>query len=376
MSLINQMLQELDARHSEVNGVGQYAQQIRAVPERRQIHPAWWLVLLLAVVLVAMSAWIWLRPPTVGKGVDMRELPLKFDMGLSLPNAVQPAGVANRLSSPPAVSQPPSRSTEPDAAALNIALPQLDRTKKQRAEQTAVLATNSREASAAVQPDQPAPAAKTRVVAEAKAPEPAPPMQISKQVKELTPQQRAENEYRKAVSLMQQGRASDATASMEQALQLDPQHAAARQALIGMLLEVKRQDDALRTAREGLALDPAQPTLAMVLARVQLEKGELAAAIDTLQHSLPYASERADYRAFLGALLQREGKHKQATEQYLLALQRAPQNGVWWMGLGISYQAENRLPEALEAFKRAKASNTLTADLLAFVEGRISQVQR
>jgi len=203
--------------------------------------------------------------------------------------------------------------------------------------------------------------------------EPAKDVKLTKQVKELTPQQLAENEYRQAGAALQVGRNADAIAVLEHALQLDPQHAAARQMLVGVLLQAKRMDDAVRRAQEGLALDPAQYGLAMILARVQVEQNDVKSALATLERGLPYATERADYQAFLAALLQREKRHREAIDHYVAALGKAPQNGVWWMGLGISLQAENRLPEAKEAFSRAKSSNTLSPELLAFVIQKLAQ---
>ena len=45
------------------------------------------------------------------------------------------------------------------------------------------------------------------------------------------------------------------------------------------------------------------------------------------------------------------------------------------MGLGISLQAENRTADAHEAFARAKATNTLTPELQAFVEQKLQQLR-
>jgi MSHA biogenesis protein MshN len=196
---------------------------------------------------------------------------------------------------------------------------------------------------------------------------------VLKQIKEITPQQRAENEYGKAVSLMQQGRTSEAIESLGSVLQFDPGNTAARQTLVGLLVAAKRYGDAERSLQDGLKLNPGQTGLAMIMARLQVEQGNTQNALKTLQRSLPFAAEQPDYQAFLAALLQREGRNKEAVEHYVLALRKVPGSGVWLMGMGISLQGENHQAEAQEAFLRAKASNSLSPELLAFVEQQLKQ---
>lgn len=186
--------------------------------------------------------------------------------------------------------------------------------------------------------------------------------------------QRAEGEYRHALNALQDGRMTEAVAALEQALKLDPNHDAARQTLVGLLIEAKRTDEAIRHLQAGLILDPRQPALAMLLARLQIERG--ASGIDTLTRTLPYAGNNADYHAFLAGALQRQQRYGEAAEQYQAALRTAPANGVWWMGLGMSLQADKRNAEALEAFQRARASGSLSAELQAFVERRVQQLGR
>ena len=193
-------------------------------------------------------------------------------------------------------------------------------------------------------------------------------------MKEITPEQQGESEYRQATLLQQQGRTAEAIAMLEQALKSDPKNAAARQSLITLLLENKRHDDAIRWLQQSLGADKKQPGLAMILARLQVEKGRVSAAIETLQRTLPEAQERADYLAFLAALHQREFHHKEAAELYRQALKKTSNNGVWWMGLGISLQADGHMQEALDAFVRAKSASGLSPDLLAFVEQKILQI--
>jgi MSHA biogenesis protein MshN len=196
----------------------------------------------------------------------------------------------------------------------------------------------------------------------------------SVQGREETGSQRAEGEYRRALASLQEGRMVDTVAALERALKYQPTHEAARQTLVGLLIEANRPDEAMRQLQLGLTLDARQPAMAMLLARLQIERG--GNGIDTLTRTLPYAGNDPDYRAFLAGALARQQRHREAAEQYQQALRAVPSNGVWWMGLGISLQAEKRSGEALDAFQKARASGGLSQELQAFVERRIQQLGR
>jgi MSHA biogenesis protein MshN len=335
---------------------------------------------LLAVTLIGLLMWLWLRPAVIVRQQTQPQLALKATVGLSeasilsvpeitelaASSVVPTATVSEPMVPVAAQAQDPERNsrmesdvpvTRAEAAAPTVNVPAMKIASPKKPVSEIALADNAKTSQ------------KTESASVAEA-----PVTLNKQVRELTPQQRAENDYRRAVGLAQQGRNPEAIALLEQALQGDPQNASARQTLIALLLGSKRQDEAARRAQEGLALDARQSGFAMILARLQVEKGEQKTAIATLQRTLPYAADKPEYQAFLAALLQRENRHKEAIDQYLSALDKAPQNGVWWMGLGISLQAENRLPEAREAFTRARESATLSPDLQAFVEQKLKQL--
>jgi len=194
------------------------------------------------------------------------------------------------------------------------------------------------------------------------------------QLKETTPKQQAENAYGRAVGLIGAGQKAEAMSVLESVLMQYPQHAAARQTLVGLLLDAKRSDEAARVLEDGLKRDASQVGMAMILARIQIEQSGSAAALATLQRSLPHATNRPDYLAFAAAMLQREKRHREAVTHYAHALRKSPQNAHWWMGYGISLQAIGQAKEARQAFVRARDLRKLAPELQAFVEQKINEI--
>ena len=200
------------------------------------------------------------------------------------------------------------------------------------------------------------------------------PGAIDKQMREVTPSQRAEIAFRRGVTQLQEGRANAAELDFRDALKQDPAHSGALQALLGLLLDSGRNNDAEQFLRKALEINPRQPRHAMVLARLEVEHGELTGAINTMVGALPYVQSDPDFYAFLAALLQREGRHREAVDYYRAALRGVPGNGVWMMGLGISLRAANQSAEARDAFQRAIESKQLAPELREFVERQLREL--
>lgn len=392
MSLINQMLQDLEKRQPGAL-TSPVLPTIVAVPAIRRIHPGWWAV---PLVLILAGALVWLvvfRPtskpvvvtaPRVAKSHTVQIRPIQSPPQTPIdslsPNlAAQVTAVSLpvknvavvTLSPTPAVLPEKPQATVPPEKPNALTLAELHEPEVMPADLVLPLASVDK---AKTKPQISTDKSRPKVSVVSAEREAVSAGAVTKQVKEFTPQQQAENAYRKAVAFVQQGREKEAAEELTHALQLDPRHTAARQTLVGLLLEANRYGDAERKLQEGLAIAPDQPELVMILARLQVERGDIRGGLASLERALPYASENAPYQAFLAALLQRDARNREAIDHYLLALRNAPQTGVWLMGLGISLQAENRLPEAREAFSRARTSNTLSPVLQAFVEQRLKQL--
>ena len=194
-------------------------------------------------------------------------------------------------------------------------------------------------------------------------------------IKQMDPQQQTENAFRQANEFLQQGDANRAMDGFARVLAQDPLHDSARQALLTLLLRAKKNPDAERLLGERLTLAPNHASFAITLSRLQADRGDTAMAIETLRATLPSVRANAAYHATLAALLARREQHAEAITQYQAALRLAPQAGIWWMGLGLSLQANGNVPDAREALRRARASGDLSPEIAAYVDQRLKQLQ-
>ncbi len=198
---------------------------------------------------------------------------------------------------------------------------------------------------------------------------------IDKKTRYTSATEKAEAEYRKAMQLLNQAKTEEAVSKLRIALKEDANYAIARQTLVSLFIEQKRFDEAEDLLQESLQTNPAQPMAAIKLARIQVEKGNNKAAHETLQRSAAFGINDPNYRAFHAGILQRTGDHVSAINEYQAALKLAPEANVWWMGLGISLDAEGKTAEARDAFTRARTGGTLSPELGQFVEQKLKQLK-
>lgn len=353
MSLINKMLQDLDARGSAPGAAAQT--NLKSVAHGR--NPSVVAIGAAAAVALALAAGLgywWLKRPAapVPAGVVVTT-PVKLTRSMPpevVDNLPPPTPIVEVAAAPvPEPGQEAAREPEPVRKAAVTPIEKPKRAVRVAAVAAKPVAQPARAAPARVQP-------------------------LPDAGRQMTARQRAESEYNRALASLQDGRVGEAIAGFERAISIEPRHEAARQTLVGLLVEAGRKGPAMRTLQDGLRLDPRQPAMAMLLARLQIEGG--TSGIDTLMRTLPYAQGNGEYHAFLAGALARDERHREAADQYQAALRSAPGNGVWWMGLGIALQADQRTAEAAAAYERASQSSNLSPQLRAFVDGKLELLSR
>jgi len=196
-------------------------------------------------------------------------------------------------------------------------------------------------------------------------------------LKSVSPRQHADNLYRQAASLLQQGHASRGLRALRQALALLPHHHESRQALA--LLQASDGDlaGAVELLRQGLALVPGQRELSLTLARLQLIQHQAGPAYQTLSAEPPFSNpDDLELHDLLAVTLQRLGRHQEAVQHYLDCLRSDPDEPRWLIGRAISLQALGQPAQAALAYSRALELGALTPEQEAFVRGQLQDPAR
>jgi MSHA biogenesis protein MshN len=347
MSLINQVLNQLEQRGAHTAPEQTQIRAVPALPKRDWIKP-----LALgagALILASAGGWLWMhREAKVGPAAQ---------------GSIAPSHPVTDVEADAAASTGPAARLSYELSVLP--LPESLRDNEPRPDMQPI-ADRPLVADIAAEPlplrKQEAPVSPP-VITRREAPPP---------LKQISPTQRADADYRKGMQAQQLGKIPEAMAAYEAALKANEQHEAARLAMAALLQENGQQAAAERILQAGLRLKPVRLPYAMALARMQLGRDQLDLAVDTLQAHLAAADANADYQSFYAALLQRQDRHKEAVNHYQIALQISPRNGVWRVGYAISLQAVGRLEDAKLAYKQALSTHTLSPELTAFVQQKLA----
>jgi MSHA biogenesis protein MshN len=340
LSVINKMLQDLDRRQG-AGGPQAGVQALRPVaPSARSGHEWFWRVL--AVLVLAALCWVaWvayqLQPRALATAVALHAAEKRPAVTGKVVARPTPVVEAPRLE-PIAVPEPVNV-----AATADTPLP-------------------------IVKAKKPKPAAPPAVSAAAP---PEPKIVLDKRDRPKGAGDVAEGHFRRAATLLNQARISEAEEQLAAALKADASHVPARQAYVALLLEQQRVSSALRLLREGVETNPTQAVFALGLARVYAEQREYPAALGVIDKA-GAAANAAEFQVLRGAILQRLARHDEAVSAYEAALRSSPQQPAGtWTGLAISLEALGRREDALQAYRRALGAAALTGELRDYAESRI-----
>ncbi|HRE16109.1 MAG TPA: tetratricopeptide repeat protein [Rhodocyclaceae bacterium] len=362
MSLINDMLNDLEARRATEHKRGGLQNEVRPLPrvDRSSRRGLWWLLGLLLVAGVALGGYGWWS--TNSSPVSRHAVPV--------PAVALPSPPAPEIHAPVVVADAAALSGEMMGLRTSAVLSVLP------SSTTNVVTTSTASSTTTTLAVRPAPLATPSPSTPTQPPAANKPVAdsggaIDKRSVYASPRERLESEVRNAVQAASNGRANEAVEQLRDILRQEPTLSLARQALLRILLEQRRTDDMMAVLAEGLDLQPNQTGWAISLARLSVERNDYTSALRILARSYPHAAANPDYLGFFAHVQYKQGHHREAADLYQAAAKQAPGEGRWWLGLGVALEADGRVGEAREAYRKALATGSLNADLGAMAEQKL-----
>jgi predicted Zn-dependent protease len=331
MSLINQMLRDLEQRNSQpVKPV--LAQEVRRVaPHRRKKRYLLWLTLLL-IALFCVSVW----------RQNQMEKSSQQPMTVSNPVVVEVQKTPLEISQPPDVLQLPQHSAD----VLPIKLPEF---KQKIVEKPQLIRINS---------------------------ETMPGKNKSEKTKsKLLPVTKGRSEQ--IASLYSQAQRSDsvllARELLEQLLLLDPLYLPARTLLLQNLLQSHASDNELSAMVDSsLVLFPGNLLFIKTRAHLYVKEKNFIAANAVLRQVDANIINDSAYLALLAASYEQLQNISLAAPLYRRLTEMQPEKAENWLGLAICAERLNQIPIAVEAYRQALDKNTLHGEVVNYINQRLS----
>lgn len=357
MSVINQMLKDLDRRQQGSEGAAVYI-----APARQQ---GWWMLLLtlicgLALGILGWRTWIYWQQTHI----------------VSAASEVVAPDVVARAAAP--VSQP-----EPVEVSAALPLPSQDEVNDEVGEHDSGDTADGAPFDASSDVDETEPtdeelqpelyaelAAEQQAVASA----PRKPSVLKIETVELSAKELAALAERKATTAMAKGSLRDAQDNYYQVLAHDPYNQGAREQLAGLLYGEGRLTEARQLLEEGIRLNPQQADFRLLLARLAISEGQQQQALGWLSGYQPDLASNMDYYATWAGLTQELGQNADAAALYVKLLRQQPDQGRWWLGLGVAEDGQGHSQRALDAYRNALLHGNLGEASTNWLEQRIGQL--
>ncbi len=374
MSLVNQMLQDLEQRRAQLPR-GDSLRGLHASPAPAATANNLWPTVLIGAAIAGVGYGWWLTFAEPAAQVPVITAPVATFV---TPAPQQPVHSVAATPSAQQVDAQHIDAQRVDAEWDNTWEPRLAEAVAEAASVAALEESLAEPVSIAAEtapsaPIKPAPRPDTKpvstatVITRATPPRGTPSMQKTPHAP--SPVEQAKREYADALNALRHGEAARAEQHLRAALQQQPAHTQAAEALTATLLQQGRAAEAQEVLAEALTAAPNATQLLSLQARVLAEAGRDNEAVALLQSAA--LNHDADAQALLGALQQRLGNHTLAATAYRQALARAPQRGAWWLGLAISLEGSQDPTAALAAYRRALADTSLDANVSGYVRSRI-----
>jgi Flp pilus assembly protein TadD len=345
MSLINQMLRDLESRNATNNSPSTMQHTIQVTqPSASKVPLLIWSFL--AVIVTGGTYWVYQYSSTLTK--------------------MPPVLVADTINKDPAPIAP----YETVLATPNALTDPMSETGQKPPENTTIQSVSVAQHIPAVQTTAAVQAppeftAKLPIKKMPITPKPAP-------IKQMTAKQQADLLYRQAENNFDNYSAAH---TLEQVLKLDPRHLKARLLLVKTMHKQGQINKTAELLDQSLALFPDNLQFINTRAQLFLQQRNPNGALKTLQHIDLTNSSNETYLSLLAAAYQQLQSFPNAAKVYQRLVIVNPEKAENWLGLALSQEKLDNPKFARESYQQALNKNTLKESIVSYIKQRLTELR-
>jgi len=191
---------------------------------------------------------------------------------------------------------------------------------------------------------------------------------------ELTPQQLAKKAQERAKKALDSNNLAEALKNYHEALRYTPTNDEVRRRLSALYYGKGEVRKAAEILQKGIALDPDNGQLRLSLAKMLMKEKQGEAALTVLS-TLPQSAS-VEYLSLRAVLAQKAKQDDLALQSYQKLVEREPESGRWWLGLGIQQERAFDLDSAKTSYQQAITKLGLSSQTQQFIRDRLTLISR
>ena len=189
---------------------------------------------------------------------------------------------------------------------------------------------------------------------------------------QLSPKALAANKISQAEKAMERNDIAKAESLFEEILMVMPTHETARKQLAALWYGKKYYQDAINLLSQGIALEPQAEEMRLMSARIYYEQGQARPAYNILK---PVSrSNSSEVQTLLANVSAELNEHEDAIFAYRQLISLQPDVGRWWLGVAVSLDSLGKFVPARDAYKQSIARNNLSTSAMQFAQQRLIEL--
>jgi len=190
--------------------------------------------------------------------------------------------------------------------------------------------------------------------------------------KQLSPDELATQKISRAERAVENNDLSKAEKLFEEVLLVVPENKVARKQLAALWFGKQSYQAAVNLLSQGIALSPNDSEYRLMKARIYLSQGQTLAAVTTLK--VLATVKDTEYQALLASSAQQVEQFSIAAQAYQLLTTLQPSVGRWWLGLAVAFDSNSQFKQAIKAYQQARDSVELSESARQFSRQRLQEL--